>query len=64
MTDNFQKQMERYQKQKTEVGEMTQRKLDEMASAFSKVLNKPVKSGRLQPMINAQTNTITKFIEK
>ena len=56
--------MERYQKQKTEVGEMTQRKLDEMASAFSKVLNKPVKSGRLQPMINAQTNTITKFIEK
>ena len=50
-----------YERQQTHEGQSALMMKRNLAEQFSKVLNKPMKIGVVQPLINAQTGKTTKY---
>lgn len=50
-----------YERQQTHEGQVALRIKRELATEFSAVVNKPIKVGMIQPLINAVTGEVEKY---
>ena len=56
-------QMEEYQRQQTAAGQRAMNAIEIMASKMQRITNRPVKTGKLNALIDGRTGKITRFIE-
>lgn len=63
MTGDIEKDSELYLRQQTERGKRILSELEGMTVKYSKIIGKPLKTGKLTPLYDSQTGRLIRYIE-